>query len=80
MYTVIRPDDKVITGHNSSELILPVQSLESIYFFREERKKKKKQFSNQKLANHKADSFSCYSMSRDLQNMKKLQNMFYDSS
>ena len=49
MYTVIRPHDKVITGHNSSELILPVQSLESIYFFREERKKKKKTVQQPKI-------------------------------
>ena len=48
--------------------------------FWEERKMEKKLHSNQKLANHKADSFSYYSVIGDLRNMKELQNIFYDST
>ena len=40
----------------------------------------KKLHSNQKLANQKTDSSSYYSVIGDLQNMKELQNIFYDSN
>ena len=47
--------------------------------FWEERKIERKLHSSQKLANHQADSFSYYSVIGNLQNMKKLLNIFYDS-
>ena len=49
-------------------------------FFWEERKIEKKLDSNRKSANHKADSVSYSSVIGNLQNMKKLQNIFYDST